>query len=85
MFYSSCKKLCRIVFCLVLLSVIVSGAEAWYYDDSPANDGSSESRAYIIKDEEDFRLFRDRVNSGIDPAGKYYTLARDLDLSSDVR
>lgn len=84
MFSSTRKKLCCALSCLVLMSAFTSGAEAWYYNDSATNDGSSEQRAYLINDTENFRLFRDRINSGLDEAGKYYKLTSNIDLSSDT-
>ena len=84
MFSSTRKKLCCVLSSLVLMSAFTSGAEAWYYNDSSTNDGSSEQRAYLINDIENFRLFRDRINSGLDETGKYYRLTSNIDLSSDT-
>lgn len=84
MFSSTRKKLCCVLSGLVLMSAFTSGAEAWYYNDSSTNDGSSEQRAYLINDIENFRLFRDRINSGLDETGKYYRLTSNIDLSSDT-
>lgn len=84
MFSSTRGKLCFALSCLVLMSAFTSGAEAWYYNDSSTNDGSSEQRAYLINDIENFRLFRDRINSGLDEAGKYYRLTSNIDLRSDT-
>ena len=84
MFSSTRGNLYFILSCLALISAFTSGAEAWYYNNSSANDASSEQRAYLINDIENFRLFRDRINSGSNDAGKYYRLTRNIDLSSDT-
>ncbi|MBQ6909254.1 MAG: hypothetical protein IJQ29_03995, partial [Synergistaceae bacterium] len=70
------------LFILLLCAFVFAaadGALAAYYDEYT---GDSETDAYIISSKEDLILMRDRVNNGNDPAGKYYKLAADIDLSS---
>ena len=73
----------------LLLALSYSPVEAAYYNSGQS--GNSEADAYLINSLEDFKLFRDRINfvdSGSgnidkDPAGKYYRLMTDIDLSNE--
>ena len=70
------------LFILLLYALVFARADtalAAYYDE---HTGDSETDAYIISSKEDLILMRDRVNNGNDPAGKYYKLADDIDLTS---
>ena len=84
------QKIFRLVILLtVLFALSYSPVEAAYYNSGQS--GNSEADAYLITSLEDFKLFRDRINfvdSGSgnvdkDPAGKYYRLVTDIDLSNE--
>ena len=75
----------KALFIILFALVIIPQAQAWYYNDDEVNhNGSTEQTAYVISDVENFKLFRDRVNDGTEPDGKYYKLTKDLDLTSET-
>ena len=45
-------------------------------------DGDSETSAYVIDSREDLLSLRNRVNSGNEPAGKFYRQTKDITIST---
>lgn len=73
------RKFAVIVWAVMLLLLVQGMAFASYYNEG--HYGLTEDDAYIIDSVADMVEFRDRVNSGSEPGGLYYRLARDLNLT----
>lgn len=54
-----------------------------YNYDSESHSGDTETDAYVIDSKEDFAAFVLNVNSGLEPAGKWYKLDIDLLISKN--
>ncbi len=68
--------MCAVMFC----TGNVQASSAAYYDSGRS--GDSWEDAYIINSAEDLVTLKDRVNSSVEPEGKYYVLGADIDLTS---
>lgn len=73
------KKFIVLALAVILIGVAVPGAQAEYWNEG--NYGYSEETAYVIDSVSDLITLRDRVRSGTEPAGVYYRLETDIDLS----
>ncbi len=71
------------VYILLFLAMTAYETEAkdayYYYDD--AEDGLTEETAYIIRNARDMLVLSVRIETGKEPAGRYYKLSRDLTQS----
>ena len=70
-------------FFAALLMALMFASCAWasYYDEG--HQGLSESDAYIIDAYEDLYTLTLRVNSGNEPAGRYYRLTNNITINAD--